>query len=123
MTLSFLHVLRVHDKAVGKEFYQKLRAVRDSLGLTYRFEMLFDDGSDFLTVSDHFHKRLEQWKGKSQQQRMNGVSAGAGGSGTSHVIMSYKELENLPCLVVLAGETRANLSFPRCVCVCMYVCM
>lgn len=107
MTLPPLY--RIHDKVIAKEFYQKLRSVRDALGLSYRFEMMFDDGSQYLTVSNHFHKRLDHWKGKTQG--VNGMSA-TGDEG-SHVIMSYKELDNLPCLVVLAGESRASLSFPR----------
>lgn len=69
-------------------------------------------------VADHFYRRLNQWKAR---QHVNGMTT----AGESHVIMSYKELENLPCLVVLAGELRAGLSFPRygCVRICMYVCM
>ena len=89
-------------------FYQKLKAVRDSLGLCHRFEILFDDGSQYLRVSNHFYQRLSQWKGK---QHVNGMTVG--GAKEGHLIMSYKELENLPCLVVLAGELRSGLSFPR----------
>ena len=122
---------RSHDKAIGKEFYQNLTAVRDALGLSHRFEILFDDGSQYLTIASHFYRRLRQWKGR---HRVNGmretvVAGGVGGEeeeeeegegeggaaaarGGRHVVMSYKELENLPCLVVLAGESRAGLSFP-----------
>ncbi len=90
--------------------------MRDSLGLSHRFEILFDDGSQYLSVAEHFYRRLGRWKGR---QRVNGVTGG------SNVITSYKELEDLPCLVVLAGEVRAGLSFPRYVyvyVVCAYVC-
>ena len=107
---------RIHDKPIAKEFYQKLRTVRDMLGLSYRFEMLYDDGSQYLSVSNHFYRRLSLWGGK--KQRVNGMTkVEAQQEGGSHNVMSYKELENLPCLVVLAGEMRASLSFPRYVCV------
>ena len=45
----------------------------------------------------------------SSGPRQNGKD-GFGGSGIIH---SYKELEHLPCVVVLAGSHRAGLSFPR----------
>ena len=119
VTLIFhLNLSRSHDKVIGKEFYQNLTAVRDSLGLSYRFEILFDDGHHFPTIADHFHRRLRQWKGKHRVNGMHEATAGGGergGAGRSdgrHAITSYKELENLPCLVVLAGESRAGLSFP-----------
>ena len=106
---------RSHDKAIGRQFYQKLKGVRDSLGLSYRFEIIYDDGSQFVSISRHFYRRLCQWKGKRRQNHcVNGMSQNQHGeSSDRHVIMSYKELENLPCLVILAGECRAGLSFPR----------
>ena len=49
-----------------------------------------------------------------------GSLRGGGGGGLSALqggqhgyIHSYKELEHLPCVVVLAGSLRAGLSFPR----------
>ncbi len=105
-------------------------AVRDALGLSHRFEILYDDGSQYLTVANHFYRRLSHWKGKRHINGMKEEAAAAaassrtaaagerggarGGHDSSgrHMIMSYKELENLPCLVVLAGESRAGLSFP-----------
>ena len=96
-------VLRCHDTTLARECYQKLKAVRDCLGLEYRFEMIFDDGQRKLTVSDHFRKRLSQHKCQSEHG------------------LCYKDLHNLPCLVVLAGTGRASLSFPRC-CTHMYTC-
>ena len=116
LLLLLLHC-RAHDKAIGKLFYQKIRQIRDALGLSYRFEVLYDDGSTFLRISEHFSRRLAQWK---SGRHLNGVNTkprgGAGGGrkgGGGCIVMSYKELENLPCLVVLAGECRAGLSFPR----------
>jgi len=92
--------------------------VRDALGLSYRFEVIYDDGSSYLKISEHFSRRLAQWKSGRQ---LNGVHVKPGGSveggaeskGGRCMVTSYKELENLPCLVVLTGDCRAGLSFPR----------
>ena len=89
---------------VAKQFYHKLRAVRDALGLKYRFEMILDDGSKHLALSEHFTKRVSKWRGSSYH-----------GDLPPGRVMSYRELENLPCLVVLAGRSRAGLGFPRSV--------
>ncbi len=72
--------------------------MRDSLGLKYSFEILFDDGKQPITVAEHFEKRLAQW------------SCCGKGSGA---LRSYRDLEHLPCVVVLVGGVRAGLSFPR----------
>lgn len=89
---------------MAKQFYHKLRAVRDALGLKYRFEMILDDGSKRLALSEHFTKRVAKWRGSGYH---GNLSPGYG--------MSYRDLENLPCLVVLAGQSRAGLGFPRSV--------
>lgn len=165
---------RSHDVKIGKQFYSRLKALRDALGLQFRFEVIFDDGSHLLSVGDHFMERLTKWGAtctthptftttsttstttaasdlgstsvvssspKVQQQEhpghMHASQAAPGGAGDStggssstggeglnqnggllaggcgSVIHSYKELEHLPCVVVLAGTLRAGLSFPR----------
>ena len=95
---------RSHDMLVGRKFYQKLRAVRDALGLKYRFEIIFDDGSQVPTISEHFSKRHSQW--------VSGRGGCHGNQSSGHVT-SYKQLENLPCVLVLVGLNRAGLTFPR----------
>lgn len=174
---NILFVRRSHDVKIGKQFYSRLKALRDALGLQFRFEVIFDDGSHLLTVADHFMERLTKWGatctthpshtttttsaatsttttgcGSSSASAVSaanttpaaqhhhshthmqaaggggcGASTGGGGGvnqnggllegcgdagGGSH-IHSYKELEHLPCVVVLAGSLRAGLSFPR----------
>lgn len=167
---------RSHDVKIGKHFYSRLKALRDALGLQFRFEVIFDDGSHLLTVGDHFMERLTKWgatctthptsttttsttstttataaadlgsasavsssspnvqQEHHHQGRMHASQAagGTGGSSTTcgggglnqkgssllgggcgGLIHSYKELEHLPCVVVLAGSLRAGLSFPR----------
>ena len=159
-----------HEVKIGKQFYSKLKAVKDALGLQFRFEVIFDDGSHLLTVADHFMERLTKWGAMgtthptlttnaatstttaasgsgsesavsaanttptSQQQgvkwicmsgKCGGCSANTGGGGLKGgggmlegcggdgCIQSYKELEHLPCVVILAGSLRAGLSFQR----------
>ena len=170
----FICVCRSHNVAVGKQFYQKLKALRDALGLQFRFEVIFDDGSHLLSVSEHFMKRLAKWgatpttaaktrtaaaatsssgAGSPTEQQLDGRGGGEGeregerergtpghrrsrlrsdgsarscrSTGSSGVgqmavggdggggLHSYKQLEHLPCVVVLAGSSRAGLSFPR----------
>lgn len=87
-------ILRCHDTMLARECYQKLKAVRDCLGLEYRFEMIYDDGKRQLTVSQYFRGRLSQRKSHGDQR------------------LCYRDLLNLPCLVVLAGTCRASMSFP-----------
>ena len=84
--------------SIGRQLYSKLKATRDTLGLQFRFEVIFDDGSHLLSLSEHFAKRISKLRGCDMDAR--------------HVT-SYRELENLPCIVVLAGSLRAGLSFPK----------
>ena len=137
------------------------------MGLQFRFEVIFDDGSHLLSISEHFMKRLTKWgaatstthtttptittktktaavsgaaspteqamEGEGERgvpmsrsrlrsdgsvkssrssgsQGSTGRTVGGDGGGGLH---SYKQLEHLPCVVVLAGSLRAGLSFPR----------
>lgn len=104
--LPLLPSRRSHDVAIGREFYRKLRAVRDALGLRCRFEVLHDDGTHRLAVSEHFMRRIAR--------RHRGGCHGDASSGKPATLSSYRELEHLPCVVVLSGGLRAGLSFPRC---------
>ena len=181
MIILIICLCRSHDAKVGKQFYQQLKALRDALGLQFRFEVIFDDGSHLLSISKHFMKRLSKWgatpvaartktaaaatsgagspteqalEGKGEREREGEGEGGRGrergtpsyrrsrlrsdgsakscrstGSGCSSSLgqtavggdggiangslHSYKQLDHLPCVVVLAGSSRAGLSFPR----------
>lgn len=105
--LSFLRlVTRSHDVAIGREFYRKLRAVRDALGLSCRFEVLHDDGAHRLAVSKHFVRRVTRW-------HRGGCHGDASAAKLPAALTSYRELEHVPCVVVLSGGLRAGLSFPK----------
>ncbi len=93
---SFCVFCRCHDVTIGRQFYLSLKGVRNSLGYQFRFEVIFDDGSHLLSVSDHFARRIPQ-----------------SGCGQDGHMTCYRELEGIPCVLVLAGEARAGLAFPR----------
>ena len=70
-------LVRSHDATVGKSFYRKLKAVRDALGLQYVFEVLFDDGTRPIELSEHFARRLrDRSKHCNSEKRYNGVGSG-----------------------------------------------
>lgn len=96
-------LLRCHDDHIAKDFYQKLIKIRNALGLEYRFEVLLDSGEGLLQLSDHFMKRIRQWRTQSDGFRGSQCSVHA----------TYQDLENLPCLLVLAGRVRAAGRMPR----------
>lgn len=89
-------VIRCHSRNIGTDMFNKLRAVRNTLGLQCRFEMILDHGEEKLTISDHFLKRLKSW----------GVAEG----GTS---LSYLNLKHLPCLVIMTGRMQSSVRLPR----------
>ena len=97
--LGSMVIIRCHDKVIGTDIFSKLKLVRNALGLQYRFEVLLDHGDGKLNISDYFQKRLKVWG-----VAMEGVAN-----------PSYKELENLPCLVVMTGRGRPNVRLPRSV--------
>lgn len=103
-------LLRCPDEAVGQDLYQQLKAVRDVVGLQYRFEVIYNNTTTELELDKHFLRRLQQWKygsvSSEQSQQLND---------TQWLPNCFKDLENLPCLVILAGVCRSGLSFPRSV--------
>ena len=86
-------ILRCHNKAIGTDIYNKLKGVRNTLGLQYRFEIILDHGDDKIVVSDYFQKRLNCW----------GVSSS----------ISYLDLQYLPCLLIMTGRVRPSVRLPR----------
>lgn len=89
---------------MGHQFYSKLKAARDALGLQYRFEMILDTGRDGLKLSPHFMKRCYS----------NGDGSHGDGCHDNHV--TYSDLDNLPCIIVITGEERPHVPLPRSVC-------
>ena len=92
-------LIRCHDVAIGKAFYWKIKAVRDALGLQYRFEVLLDNGKSLPCLSEYFAKRV-----KSQH---------IGRESNDMCVSNYEELEDIPCIVVMVGRRRSRPHLPR----------
>ena len=97
---------------MGWQFFSQLRAARDALGLQFRFEMIFDDGNSPLEVSRHFCHRIH---GNNMSSYHGSGCHGSGcqanqGSDVGHV--TYADLEDIPCIVMMVGEERAHVTLP-----------
>lgn len=99
-------LLRCPDEGVGQDLYQQLKVVRDMVGLQYRFEVICNSTTSELELDKHFMQRLQQWKYGS-------VSCDQQPTDNQWQPNCFKDLENLPCLVILTGICRSGLSFPR----------
>ena len=97
---GFMILVRCHDDNVAKDFYTKLKAVRNVLGLQYRFEICFDNGRNQLVLSEHFSRRVH---------RTNSSSV----SNVDQYGLSYEELCDLPCLIVLSGQLLPSARMPK----------
>ena len=99
---------------MGQQFFSKLKAARDAIGLQFRFEIILDTGREGLKLSPHFLRRVV--KGGINKNRANGNDS-LHGNGSSHgdSDVMYSDLENLPCVVVMTGEERPHLPLPRSV--------
>lgn len=91
-------LLRCNDNSVASEIYSKLKSVRNLLGLQYRFEIILDNGESILKVADHFLKRLIAWRSCAMNHDLG---------------LSYENLNNLPCLVIMSGRTGSDVRLPR----------
>jgi hypothetical protein len=98
-------ILRCPDFALAQVFYKKLLEVRDGCGLKYRFELILDTSTQDITLSSHFLARLRVWRFGAS--RLESTPA------QNWVPSDYRDLDGLPCLVVLAGKCRGGLQFPQ----------
>ena len=103
---------------MGHQFYSKMKAARDALGLQYRFEMILDTGRDGLKLSPHFMKRVAK-RGSIKSSTDSGCYSngdGSHGDGCHDNHVTYSDLDNLPCIIVITGEERPHVPLPRSVC-------
>ncbi|XP_056377659.1 GREB1-like protein isoform X2 [Hyla sarda] len=77
---------------------ERLQEVRDKLGLQYRFEVLLGNPASELCLAKHFVSRLKVWRGCDQED---------------WVPRTYKDLEGLPCILILTGKDPLGENFPR----------
>ncbi|XP_018427188.1 PREDICTED: GREB1-like protein [Nanorana parkeri] len=95
-------IIRVPSVQLAMLAKERLQEVRDKLGLQYRFEVLLGNPASELSVAKHFVTRLKIWSGCEQED---------------WVPRTFKDLEGLPCIVVLTGKDPLGETFPR---VCVY---
>ncbi|XP_068093340.1 GREB1-like protein isoform X2 [Hyperolius riggenbachi] len=91
-------IIRVPSVQLGMLAKERLQEVRDKLGLQYRFEVLLGNPTSELCVAKHFVSRLKVWNACEQED---------------WVPRTYKDLEGLPCIVILAGKDPFGETFPR----------
>ena len=112
---------------MGRQFFTQLKAACDALGLHYRFEVVLDTGREGLKLSPHFLRRVAKasvGKGGAESGCYGngchvgdspGGDAGVHGNGchdnSGH--LTYRHLENVPCVVVMTGEERPHVCLPR----------
>ena len=109
---------RSHDNHMGRQFFSQLKAARDALGLQYRFEILLDTGRKGLKLSPHFLRRVRKDGCPIESDCYgNGCHGDCCSHGTSFhddcCQVTYTDLENVPCVVVMTGEERPHLPLPR----------
>lgn len=85
---------------------KKLTNARDMLGLKFRFEIILDDGTGDLAIGQHYLERLRRW-------RFDFDSASERDQALNWNPKSYADLEGLPCILIIAGESRLGNTLPR----------
>ena len=102
---------------MGRQFYTQLKAARDVLGLQFRFEVLLDSGREGLNLSPHFLRRVAKTQTSKESGCYSNGCHGDGdrGDGCRGDHVTYSDLENVPCVVVMTGEERAHTCLPRSV--------
>lgn len=91
-------LIRVPSVQLAMLAKERLQEVRDKLGLQYRFEVLLGNPASELCVAKHFVTRLKVLRGCDQED---------------WVPRTYKDLEDLPCILFLTGKDPVGETFPR----------
>ncbi|KAI6659295.1 GREB1-like protein isoform X2 [Oopsacas minuta] len=111
--------LRVHSTDVGKFVYDQLVNARKDVGLQYRFEIILDDGSQDLSIDPYFVQRMRTWKfgkhandkGAYQYSYFSALKLHQ----TTWQPKTYLQLNNLPCILIVAGDERGGETLPKSV--------
>uniref|UniRef100_A0A8C9W3R0 Growth regulating estrogen receptor binding 1 n=1 Tax=Scleropages formosus TaxID=113540 RepID=A0A8C9W3R0_SCLFO len=91
-------LLRVPSLSLASLAHQRLRRVRDSLGLQDRFEIVLGSPGSGLSVSRHFLEQLKTWLNIQD---------------SNWTPRTYLELEALPCILIFSGMDPLGESLPR----------
>ncbi|XP_071964717.1 GREB1-like protein [Antedon mediterranea] len=92
-------ILRIQSPQLAILAHDKLRTVRDKMGLQYRLDILLCSGDQEIILDNYFLKRLQARKG----------------AGSSWKPQTYSDLEGLPCIMVVSGKHTCGEKYPRSV--------
>ncbi|XP_072169891.1 GREB1-like protein [Diadema setosum] len=90
-------VLRIPSPQLAILAHDKLRTVRDKIGFQYRLDIILCAQDQEILLDDYFLKRLQGWCREAEDWRPE----------------SYQDLDQLPCIMVLAGKNLAGETMPK----------
>ncbi|KAM4706002.1 GREB1-like protein [Rhinophrynus dorsalis] len=91
-------IIRVPSVQLAILAKERLQEVRDKLGLQYRFEVILGNPATELIIAKHFVTRLKVWKGCEHED---------------WTPRTFRDLEGLPCILILTGRDPLGETFPR----------
>ena len=100
---------------MDQQFFSQLRAACNALGLQCCFEIILDTGREGLNLTPHFLRRVKKAGTNKESDCYRNDCDGGRGNGYQEGVVTYSDLVNVPCVVVMTGEERPHLSLPRSV--------
>ncbi|XP_076828572.1 GREB1-like protein isoform X2 [Brachyhypopomus gauderio] len=91
-------LVRVPSLQLARLARERLEAAQDRLGLQEHFAVLLGSPASELTLPPHFCTRLRAWRGCKNDE---------------WIPLTYEDLEDLPCIVILTGKDPLGETFPR----------
>ncbi|XP_033120964.1 GREB1-like protein [Anneissia japonica] len=90
-------ILRVQSPQLAILAHDKLRTVRDKMGLQFRLDILLCSGDQEVILDNYFLKHLQAVRG----------------GGSSWKPQTYSDLDGLPCIMVVSGKHTSGEKYPR----------
>ncbi|XP_049338795.1 GREB1-like protein isoform X2 [Astyanax mexicanus] len=91
-------LVRVPSLQLARLARERLEEAQERLGLQYRFAVLLGGPAAEISLPKHFCTRLRAWRGCKNED---------------WVPLTYEDLEDLPCIVILTGKDPLGETFPR----------
>uniref|UniRef100_A0AAR2ISX5 GREB1-like protein n=1 Tax=Pygocentrus nattereri TaxID=42514 RepID=A0AAR2ISX5_PYGNA len=91
-------LVRVPSLQLARMARERLEEAQEKLGLQYRFAVLLGGPVAEISLAKHFCARLRAWRGCKNED---------------WVPLTYEDLEDLPCIVILTGKDPLGETFPR----------
>ncbi|XP_066537902.1 GREB1-like protein [Hoplias malabaricus] len=91
-------LVRVPSLQLARLARERLEEAQEKLGLQYRFAVLLAGTASEISLNKHFCTRLRAWRGCKNEE---------------WVPLTYEDLEDLPCIVILTGKDPLGETFPR----------